>query len=143
MKIVIDTNIVASAIFFGGRPRKLLEELLINNLEAVASPEILIEYQETFDELRSRYPDKPVRIPLATIISACSLINPAAHYQICRDPDDDKFIDCAVAGKCIYIVSGDNDLLSLGTFKNVEIVTVSEFFSRYLPDNTRNKPEEE
>ena len=141
MKIVIDTNIVASAIFFGGRPRQLLEELL-SNLEAVASPEILIEYQETFDELRSRYPGKPVRIPLAAIVSACSIINPAEHYQICRDPDDDKFIDCAVAGKCVYIVSGDKDLLSLKTFKNIDIVTVSEFFTRYLPSNSGNDPEE-
>ena len=120
MKIVIDTNVVASAIFFGGRPRQLLEELILKNLEAVVSPDIITEYQETFDELRSRYPDKLVRIPLASIVSACSLVTPAEHFNVCRDPDDDKFIDCAVAGKCIYIVSGDKDLLSLRELVSIQ-----------------------
>lgn len=54
MKITIDTNVIASALFFVGRPRQLLEELLENKIEAVVSPDILIEYQETFAELRSR-----------------------------------------------------------------------------------------
>ena len=47
MKIVIDTNVVASAIFFGGRPKKLLELLVSHSLEAFASSEIITEYQET------------------------------------------------------------------------------------------------
>ena len=44
MRIVIDTNVVASAVFFGGRPRKLLEELFNKRIEAAVSPEILTEY---------------------------------------------------------------------------------------------------
>ena len=47
MKIVIDTNVVASAMFFGGRPKQLLELLVSRRLEAYASPEIITEYQET------------------------------------------------------------------------------------------------
>ncbi len=133
MKIVIDTNVVASAIFFGGRPRQLLEELFLKNIEAVASPEILTEYKETFEELRSRYPDKPVQIPMTQIAASCKVVTPTQNFHVCRDPDDDKFIDCAVEGKCIYIVSGDKDLLSLEHFHDVEIITVAEFLSRYIP----------
>ena len=133
MKIVIDTNVVASAIFFGGRPRQLLEELFLKNIEAFASPEILMEYKETFEELRSRYPDKPVHIPLTQIAASCKVVTPTQNFRVCRDPDDDKFINCAVEGKCVYIVSGDKDLLSLEHFHDVEIVTVAEFFSRYMP----------
>ena len=132
MKITIDTNVIASAIFFGGRPRQLLEELFAKNIEAVASPDILIEYRETFDELRSRYPDKPVRIPLTQIAASCKVVIPSENFHVCRDPDADKFIDCAVEGKCIYIVSSDKDLLSIEKFKDVEIITVAEFFSRYM-----------
>ena len=131
MKIVIDTNVVASAIFFGGRPRQLLEELFLKNIEAFASPEILMEYKETFEELRSRYPDKPVHIPLTQIAASCKVVTPTQNFRVCQDPDDDKFISCAVEGKCVYIVSGDKDLLSLEHFHDVEIVTVAEFFSRY------------
>ena len=51
MKIVIDTNVVASAMFFGGRPRELLELLVSHRIDAYASSEIITEYQETAEEL--------------------------------------------------------------------------------------------
>ena len=136
MRITIDTNVIVSAIFFGGRPRQLLEELFSKNIEAVASPEILVKYQETFNELRSRYPGKPVHFPLTQIAAFFKLVIPSHNYDVCRDPDDNKFIDCAVEGKCIYIVSGDKDLLSIEQFKNVEIITVSEFFERYQSEKS-------
>ena len=56
------------------------------------------------------------------IIPAYSRVN------VCRDPDDNKFISCAIDGQCYYIVSGDKDLLTLKQYRDVKIVTVSEFF---------------
>lgn len=53
MRIVIDTNVVASAIFFGGRPKDLIELVVSKKLDAYASTEIITEYQETTDELWS------------------------------------------------------------------------------------------
>ena len=50
---------------------------------------------------------------------------------MCRDPDDDKFISCAVDEKCLYIVSADNDLLVLKDYKGIEIITVVKFFERF------------
>ena len=52
--------------------------------------------------------------------------------KICRDPDDDKFINCAIDAKAIYIVSGDNDLLTIKNFAGIEIVTAREFYDKYL-----------
>lgn len=136
MKIVIDTNVVASAMFFGGRPKQLLELLVSRRLEAYASAEITTEYQETAEELCSRYPDKKVRLPLSIIIAAMKLIEPTSVVSVCRDPDDNKFIECAQDAKCIYIVSGDKDLLSVKRYNKVQIVTVSEFLSMYPPKRT-------
>lgn len=129
MKIVVDTNIVASAMFFGGRPRELLEMIVARKIDAYASPDIIAEYQETADELCSRFPDKPIFLPLTAIISAMKMVNPTSAIEICRDPDDNKFIECAVDAQCIYIVSGDKDLLTLGSYSKVRIVTVTEFLS--------------
>ena len=53
MRIVIDTNIVASAVFFGGNPRKIIEALFEKKLDAFITPEILEEYHETFEELQN------------------------------------------------------------------------------------------
>lgn len=47
--------------------------------------------------------------------------------RTCRDPDDDKFIACAIDAECLYIVSGDKDLLEIEIYKDVKILTVSDF----------------
>jgi len=131
MKIVIDTNVIASGVFFGGKPRKLLELLFQHKIDAYVSPEILQEYQETFEYLKNKYPNHPVNVPVTQIALSCKIIEPVSDIHVCRDPDDDKFISCAVDGKCLYIVSGDKDLLSIGQFDTVEMVTVSDFFKRF------------
>ena len=132
MKIVIDTNVVASAVFFGGRPRELLEKLLLGEVTAFVSREIVEEYRETMLRLQEKYPARPVTVPLTQIVTACRLIEPTTAVHVCRDPDDDKFINCAVDSKSLYIVSGDHDLLAVGTFQDVEVVTVADFFTRIL-----------
>lgn len=131
MKIVIDTNVVASAIFFGGRPRDLIEKLMLHDVTAYVSQEIVEEYQDTVQRLKDKFPGKKVTIPLTQIVSACLLIEPATDIKVCRDPDDDKFIECAVDSKSVYIVSGDHDLLVLEKYHDIEIITVAEFFRRY------------
>ena len=55
-----------------------------------------------------------------------------SDVKVCRDHDDDKFINCAIDAKAIYIVSGDNDLLTLKNFAGIEIVTAREFYDKYL-----------
>ncbi len=59
-----------------------------------------------------------------------NIIEAKTDVNICRDPDDNKFIGCAVDAKCLYIVSGDKDLLELGAYEDVEIITVAEFMDR-------------
>lgn len=131
MRVVIDTNVIASGIFFGGRPRQLLEMLLQQDFDAFVSSMIVEEYQETIEELIAEYPHKPVSIPITQIVSACHLIEPVSRIKVCRDPDDDKFIECAYDAKCLYIVSGDKDLRALGHYENIRIVTVTDFLTQF------------
>ncbi len=132
MRIVIDTNIIASAVFFGGNPRKIIEALFEKKLEAFITPEILEEYHETFEELQNKYPQKRIYVPITQIAEACRMIIPDKTFEVCRDPDDNKFIDCAYAGRCVYIVTGDKDLLDIHSFEDIEIVTAAEFCTKYL-----------
>jgi putative PIN family toxin of toxin-antitoxin system len=129
MRIVIDTNVIASGVFFGGKPGKLLEMVVSKELEAYITEDILTEYKETLEELCSRYPSKPPRLPLSILLAAMKMIQPHSTVQVCRDPDDDKFIECALDAQCVYIVSGDQDLLSVRQYERVRIVTVSEFLA--------------
>lgn len=128
MRIVIDTNIVASAIFFGGRPRELLELVLQRELSAFISQEIIEEYQGTIEYLQNEYPSKRITVPLTQIIAACNMIEPTSVVKVCRDPDDDMFFACALDSRSLYIVSGDKDLLAVKQYKDVQVVTVAQFF---------------
>lgn len=130
MRIVIDTNVIASAVFFGGKPYLLLRHIMEGRVKVVASKEIVDEYEEIVLRLKQRYPAISTAIPFKDILARFEIIRVSSDIHVSRDPDDDKFISCAVDGKCIYIVSGDNDLLSIGNYEDIEILTVADFLNR-------------
>ena len=127
MRIVVDTNVLASAVFFGGKPGELLRLILARAVSAVATQDILDEYQDTVDYLLEKYKGRELHFSAVPIFSAMEIIPVKNHVAVCRDPDDDKFISCAIDGQCYYVVSGDKDLLTLKKYRHVKIVTVSEF----------------
>lgn len=130
MRIVIDTNVIASAIFFGGKPYQLLRYIMDGQVDVVASKEIVDEYEEIVLRLKQKYPSISTRIPLQEILGRFEIIRVTTDIHISRDPDDDKFISCAIDGKCLYIVSGDRDLLDIENYGNIEIITVVDFLNR-------------
>lgn len=132
MKIVIDTNVVASGVFFGGDPRKVIEAVSSGELDAYATVEITEEYQETVDKLLGKYEARFDKDGLSRFSMKLNVIEPETHVEICRDPDDDKFISCAVDSRSLYIVSGDKDLLTIGSYEDVEIITARDFCKKYL-----------
>ena len=60
------------------------------------------------------------------------MIKPKIHVKISRDPDDDKFIECAKDAGALYIVSGDKDLLVIKQYENIRIITAKDFCDNYL-----------
>lgn len=130
MGIVVDTNVIASAVYFGGKPYDLLKLIMEEKVSAIASKEIVDEYEEILARLQHKFPKLSKSIPFHEIVGKLTVINVSSDIHICRDSDDDKFISCAVDGRCIYIVSGDNDLLSLKDYDGIEIITVAQFFER-------------
>ena len=131
LKIVIDTNVVISALFFGGNPQDLLQLVIGKTLDAYASPSIIEEYNEVMDRIAKKYPRKKGNFSLQCILPSFQLVYPSQKITVCRDPDDNKFIECAIEAGCQYIISGDDDLLSLRQIDSTEIITVSDFFVRF------------
>ena len=127
MNVVLDTNVVASAIFFGGKPKKVIEMLMAGQIEAFASKEILEEYSDTVEYLYDKYPGRKPKTPFGQIAAKCKVVKTHSLIDICRDPDDNKFIECAMDASCYYVVSGDKDLLTIKEYEGIHIVTVSEF----------------
>src|SRR3989338_1816580 len=71
------------------------------------------------------------------ILSEATLINPSHKVDICRDPHDNKFIECAIAAGADYVVSGDEDLLSIKEYENTKIVSIDGFLQ--ILDNLSKK----
>ena len=132
MKIVVDTNVIISGVFFGGAPAEVLKAIVSNKVTACASKEIVEEYIEIVNEMISRKQGKLNNDILLTLIESLKIIKPKTHIEISRDPDDDKFIECAKDADALYIVSGDKDLLVIKQYENIKIITAKEFCDNYL-----------
>ena len=132
MKIVIDTNVLISGVFFGGAPRRVLDAVIDSKVSAFASPEIVEEYQEIVEEMINRKQGYMNRNLLDPLLQRVTIILPVKKAAVCRDPDDNKFLDCARDSRALYIVSGDKDLLVLEHYENTDIITAKEFCERYL-----------
>ena len=132
MKIVVDTNVIISGVFFGGAPGEVLKAIISSKVTACATAGIVDEYMEIVDEMISGKQGTLNRNILMPLICSLEMIEPKTHLEISRDPDDDKFIECAKDADALYIVSGDKDLLVVEEYDGIQIITAKEFCERYL-----------
>jgi len=110
VKIVVDTNVIMSGIFFGGVPGRLLDAWVAGRVELVLSPAILMEYRRVGAELAVRYPARGEALTpvLALIAMNATLVDAKPlSERISADPDDDKFLAAAVAANVPVVVSKD------------------------------------
>lgn len=126
-RVVLDTNVWLSGIVFGGTPARLIRLFARKNVEVVISEQLMAELKRVITQ---KFPTHisdldPVEQSLHKDAEWVGLGGRTA--KVSRDPDDDMVIETAILGKCQYIISGDQDLLSLGEYDNILIVTPSEF----------------
>jgi len=131
IRVVLDTNVILSALLFGGRVEGLRRAWRAGRFRLVLS-------RETADELLRvmAYPKfrlTPAEIaflfdtellPFADVVE---LPASKSGRRWCRDPEDDKFIRCAQAGKCVRLITGDDDLLSLKRVGKVAFLSPADF----------------
>ena len=132
MHIVIDTNVVISGTFFGGFPRKILEAVVNDKVNAYANTKIIKEYLDIIKEMIIEKGGKLDENILSPFIDKLNVVKSTSRIKISRDKDDDKFIECAIDSKSLYIVSGDKDLLDIVEYHNIKIITAKDFYNQYL-----------
>ena len=132
MKVVFDTNVVASASFWRGVPFDCLAAWAQGRCEAVVSPALLAEYHEILEELRLDYPDRAPVEWVNALTEAATLVFPTDRASgVTTDPDDEMILECALAAEADYIVSGDKKhLLALRQFRGIPIISPSDFLRR-------------
>lgn len=130
MKVILDTNVLVSGIFWGGTPGKILELWAKEKIEVVVSRPILQEYERVLTEMEHKKPTGFSDDWRGFIIRHSILIHPEGSFHLCRDPHDDKFLHCAVSAGAKFLVSGDKDLLVLKKISDAEILTAKAFLRR-------------
>lgn len=125
-KVVLDTNILISAIGFKGNPNQVLKLALDDKIKLVISPILLVEFEEV---IIKRFPKIVSELPLILkrIRKRSKKVQPKVSLDIVRDKDDNRVLEAAVEGGCDYIITGDKDLLVLKQFKDTKIVTAEQF----------------
>ena len=132
MKVVFDTNVVASASFWRGAPFDCLAAWAQGRYVAVVSSSLLAEYHETIEELRLDYPGRKCVGWVEALTESAELVFPVERAAgATPDPDDEMILECALAAEASFIVSGDKKhLLALRQFQNIPIVSPAEFLRR-------------
>ena len=135
MRAVLDTGVLVSALISRqGTTGAVLQALRDARFRAIYSIEILVEIIDVLgrEPFRTKYhieaDDITVLINLVRLRG--ELVTPGRRIQACRDPNDDKFLEAALAGKADCVVSGDADLLALTPFEDIPIMRPAEFLAR-------------
>lgn len=130
LRVVNDTNVWLSALYFSGKPAKIVNLIENKKITSVTSNFIL---QETNEKMVIDF-DTPAYAANATIayISSMSEIVPlkGKNFDL-RDPADNQVLETAVAGRCNYLITGDKDLLCLENYDQIQIVTPAQFIAKF------------
>ena len=135
MRVVIDTNVVISAIFWPGKPKQLLNQVRVRKLTFLTSDILLTELKEVLTRK-----DKPFKLSeeeaqrvLAATRDLADIVASHSRVNICRDEADNRVLECAIDGRADWIITGDRHLLEFQTFEGIKIATVASFLRAVTP----------
>ena len=128
LKVVLDTNIYVSAIFWKGIPHKIVRKAADNEFLAFASNHILNELQTVLARDFGRNKDE-ISVIISSLNLFLKLVESKVKVDLVKaDPPDDRILECALACNAKYIVSQDNHLLKLKEYRDIRIINPTEFF---------------
>lgn len=130
LRLVLDTNVVASALLWGGSPRLLLQAARDKRVQLFTSTPLLAELTDILG--RPKF-GKKIEASLLSVdqlvdyyAALTTLVRPTPTPRIAPDPDDDVVIGTGLAAKADFIVTGDKPLLSIDASQGVQIITVAK-----------------
>lgn len=131
MRVVLDTNTVVSALLFSGISSKLVSLWQKGLITPLLSREILDEYLRVLSYPKFDLSEGEIKeLIQEEILPYAEVVKPKRRLRVVqRDPSDNKFLECAVAGKARVIISGDKELLSLGRYRQIPIQSPAQFLA--------------
>lgn len=131
MRVVLDTNTLVSALLFTGISSELVSLWQDGIITLLLSRDILDEYLRVLSYPKFKLSEEEIKKLLQEeILPYAEVVKPKRRLRVVqRDPSDNKFLECAIAGKTRVIISGDKNLLSLGRYRRIRIQTPAQFLA--------------
>lgn len=127
LRVVLDTNILVSAIIHDGKPRSLFQMGIDGKYQIVISKEILIELAEVLQRPKFKMTTEDIIHIVSTLMATGENVHVTSSFAVIgKDPDDNIIINTAFDGNAGYIVSGDKEIKDLKRFQKTRIVSVDE-----------------
>ncbi len=133
-RVIIDTNVVISGLLFGGTPGEVVTLWQSGKILPIASQQIIQEYLSVLAYPKFDLTEREISFLMYhEILPHFEIIKviPRRVSIVQNDPSDDKFIFCALPAKAHTIISGDRNLLALGPYQGIEILSPSNFLAKY------------
>lgn len=133
MKIVLDTNVLVSGIFYSGRPATIVSAWIDDQFDLVVSTEIVEEYRRVAERIGRKFPGvELVRVLDRVALHALLVVPTKLPDDACADRNDIKFLECAVASRADCIISGDRALLRASGYEGILVVTPRRFVDQVM-----------
>ena len=128
MKVVIDTNVLVSAVLKGRKPRQVIQAIADHpNIDWIVSQEILAEYKDVLSRPKLKLPDDVKAEWLEKIETIPILVYVDLNVDFPRDQKDAKFLACAIASHADFLITGDHDFDEVQPMGKTLIISVSLF----------------
>lgn len=132
MKVVCDTNVLVSGILFGCHSRRILVLASRGTITNFISPEILREVEDVLSRPKFKLKPQQVQATIGLFRDSFELITPSKSLKVVHaDPDDDRILEAALAAEAESVISGDQHLLSMKTWKGISIMSPADFMSQH------------
>jgi len=131
LKVVIDTNVIISALLFGGQPAEVLRLARKQEIQNITSPAILDEIQGVLIR-KFLWEPKLAKETRRWVASFSEMVEPVETVSVIPHAFDNRFLECALAGQATFIISGDHHLIDLKTFQGIIIVNPATFLRLIL-----------
>jgi len=128
MRIVLDTNVLISGIFWKGNESRVLKKCQARDVENYISMDIFEEFIRVLVQQKFGLTEEEIDVTVSMVASFSTFIESKKRFDIVKeDPGDNKFLECAYGANAEFLISGDKHLLTLKRFKGTEILSAREF----------------
>jgi uncharacterized protein len=129
LRVVLDTNVFVSAFLTEGIGSEIIKKWQKGDFILLISKEILQEIVRVLTGLE--VPEFHIKRLIKLVHQKAKMVKPNFKVEICRDRDDNKFIECAIKGNANIIITGDKDLQVIGMYKNIIILNTRDFLETF------------